>query len=104
MEIFAQELEDLGQTNAITHSINTGGALPVRCSISLVLAGFATRISTAQKLGVEILSKVRNDTIRRVKKAQESAKRRHDQDLQHIEEFKKSIGERSIQITIRRWK
>ncbi|CAG8681793.1 18789_t:CDS:2, partial [Dentiscutata erythropus] len=96
MEMFAQELEDLGQTNAITHSINTvticaktGGALPVRCLISLVLAGFATKISTARKLRVEILPKVRNDAVKRIKKAQESAKRRHDQDLQHIKEFKK---------------
>ncbi|CAG8785452.1 18378_t:CDS:1, partial [Dentiscutata erythropus] len=38
---------------------------------------------------VEILPKVRNNAVRRVEKAQESAKRRHDQDLQHIEKFKK---------------
>ncbi|CAG8778504.1 5595_t:CDS:2, partial [Dentiscutata erythropus] len=42
-----------------------------------------------ENMGLEILPKVRNDAVRKVEKVQESAKRRHDQDLQHIEEFKK---------------
>ncbi|CAG8751823.1 27926_t:CDS:2, partial [Dentiscutata erythropus] len=59
--LFVQNIENMGRTNVTTHSINT--VLPI----------------------------VRNEAVKRVEKAQESAKRKYNQNLLPIEEFKEEI-------------
>ncbi|CAG8623869.1 9073_t:CDS:2 [Dentiscutata erythropus] len=107
--LFAQSLENLDHINAITHSINTG-SLPIsRIRYAKIGCGGFLSISHIccakirseneklleetfiQRLFelIEVLPVVRNDAVRQIKKAQESAKRKHDQNLQHIEELKK---------------
>ncbi|CAG8733145.1 12000_t:CDS:2, partial [Dentiscutata erythropus] len=117
--LFAQSIENIGRTNTTTYSINTGNAAPIKqgyykaaykendgqvgikafCqepATHAVVKGTARKVLKHHRLKlflqgwpVEVLPQVRNDAVRRVEKVQESAKRKYDQDLQHIEEIKR---------------
>ncbi|CAG8542574.1 4497_t:CDS:2, partial [Scutellospora calospora] len=79
-DMFAQGLEDLGQTNLITHTINTANALPI-CQ------GPYKTSHEQNKFVREEIAKA--TAVRRIERAQETAKERHDRQIKPVDDLKK---------------